>query len=284
MDKRILLPTDFSKNALNAIRYALDLYQDQNCDFYFLNAFMVNGYSIDNMMVPEPGERAYEAAKKHSEDEFVKLMDILELHSDNPKHRYHTISTYNSLLFAVKDTIAKKDIDIVVMGTKGATGANSVIFGTNTVDIMEKVTEAPVLAIPENVRFEVPKEIVFPTDYKTVFKRKELNYLLEIAKYHKAFIRILHIEKESQLSSQQRNNKELLEAILENYDHSFHTLTDLKVQSGISAFIDSRESDMIAFINRKHSFFGSLLAKPLVKEMGYHSKIPVLTLHDISKG
>ena len=53
MDKRILLPTDFSKNALNAIRYALDLYQDQNCDFYFLNAFMVNGYSIDNMMVPE---------------------------------------------------------------------------------------------------------------------------------------------------------------------------------------------------------------------------------------
>ena len=273
MDKRILLPTDFSKNALNAIRYALDLYQDQNGDFYFLNAFMVNGYSIDNMMVPEPGERAYEAAKKHSEDEFVKLMDILELHPDNPKHRYHTISTYNSLLFAVKDTIAKKDIDIVVMGTKGATGANSVIFGTNTVDIMEKVTEAPVLAIPENVRFEVPKEIVFPTDYKTVFKRKD-----------KAFIRILHIEKESQLSSQQRNNKELLEAILENYDHSFHTLTDLKVQSGISAFIDSRESDMIAFINRKHSFFGSLLAKPLVKEMGYHSKIPVLTLHDISQG
>lgn len=282
MDKRILLPTDFSKNALNAIRYALDLYKDQVCDFYFLNAFTVNGYSIENMMVPEPGERAYEASKKASEDEFVKLMDILELHPDNPKHSYHTISTFNSLLFAVKDTIAKKDIDIVVMGTKGATGADTVIFGTNTVDVMEKVTEAPVLAIPENVRFEAPKEIVFPTDYKTAFKRKELNYLLEIAKYHKAYIRILHIVKESRLSAEQRSNKELLETILQNYDHSFHTLTDLKVQSGISAFIDSRESDMIAFVNRKHSFFGSLLSKPLVREMGYHSKIPVLTLHDIS--
>ncbi len=42
MDKRILLPTDFSKNALNAIRYALDLYQDQTCDFYFLNVYQVN--------------------------------------------------------------------------------------------------------------------------------------------------------------------------------------------------------------------------------------------------
>jgi len=282
MDKRVLLPTDFSKNALNAIRYALDLYKGQNCDFYLLNAFTVNGYSIDNMMVPEPGERAYEASKKASEDEFAKLMDILELHGNNPKHNFHTISTYNSLLFAVKETIAKKDIDIVVMGTKGATGSNRVVFGTNAIDIMENVTEAPVLAIPENVRFEAPKEIVFPTDYKTAFKRKELNYLLEIAKYHKAAIRVLHIVKESRLSREQQSNKELLEAILENYDHSFHTLTDLKVQSGISAFIESRESDMIAFVNKKHSFFGSIFSRPLVKEMGYHSKIPVLTLNDIS--
>ena len=283
MDKRILLPTDFSKNALNAVRYALDLYKDQNCDFYFLNAFKVNGYSIDNFQVPEPGEISYETAKKASESKLATLIDLLEQHGKSLKHRFHTISTYNSLLFAVKDSIAKKDIDIVVMGTKGATDAKEIIFGTNTVDIMEKVTEAPVLAVPQNVRFEAPKEIVFPTDYKTAFKRKELNYLLEISKYHKAFIRILHIKKESELSAEQRSNKELLESILEHYDHSFHTLRDLKVQSGISAFVESRESDMIAFVNRRHTFFGSLFSTPLVKEIGYHSKIPVLTLHDISQ-
>lgn len=281
MAKRILLPTDFSKNALNAIRYALDLYKDQNCDFYLLNAFTVNGYSIENMMVPEPGERSFEASKKASQDEFAKLMDALKLHEENPKHTFHTIPTYNSLLFAVKDIIAKKDIDIVVLGTKGATSADTVVFGTNAVEIMENVTEVPVLVIPENVRFAAPKEIVFPTDYKAAFKRKELNYLLEIAKYHKAAIRVLHIVKKSKLSSEQRSNKELLESILENYDHSFHTLSDLKVQSGISAFIDSRESDMIAFVNKKHNFFENLFSKPLVKEMGYHSKIPVLTLNDI---
>ena len=282
MDKRILLPTDFSKNALNAIRYALDLFQDQTCDFYFLNAYQVNGYSIDTFLVPEPGEGAYEAAKLKSEQGFEKLMDMLELHNSNPKHSYHTISTFNSILYALKSTIAKHDIDMVVMGTKGMTGADSVIFGTNTIDAMEKVTECPVLAIPENVRFTAPKEIVFPTDYKTNFKRRELNYLLEIALYHKAVIRVLHIEKEAKLSRDQKSNKELLESILEGAEHSYHTLKDLKVQSGISAFIESRESDMIAFVNRKHKFFGSMLSRPLVKEMGYRSKIPVLTLHDIS--
>lgn len=282
MEKRILLPTDFSKNALNAIRYALDLYKDQSCDFYFLNAYQVNGYSIDTFMVPEPGEKAYEAARQESEKGFEKLMDILALHNDNPKHQYHTISTFNSLLHAIKTTIAKHDIDMVIMGTKGMTGADSVIFGTNTVDAMEKVTECPVMAIPEDIRFTAPKEIVFPTDYKTNFKRRELNYMLEIALYHKAAIRVLHIEKEHKLSRDQKSNKALLESILEGTEHSFHTLKDLKVQSGISAFIESRESDMIAFINRKHNFFGSMLSRPLVKEMGYHSKIPVLTLHDIS--
>lgn len=282
MEKRILIPTDFSKNALNAIRYAIDLYSGQIGNFYFLNAFHVNNYHVDNMMVPEPGDPVYEDSKEKSEENMFKLLDILKLHNDNPNHTYYTISTFNSLLYAIKDTIAKKDIDLVVMGTKGMTGADDVIFGTNAINIMEKVTECPVMAIPENVRFIPPKEIVFPTDYKTDFKRKELNYLIEIAKYHSATIRVLHVAEERELNGEQQSNKALLESILRNVDHSYHTLPDLKVQSGISAFINSRESDMIAFVNKKHSFFGGLWAKPLVKEMGYNSKIPVLALHDIT--
>ena len=130
MDKRILLPTDFSKNALNAIRYALGLYNDQTCDFYFLNAYQVSGYSLDSMMVPEPGEPGYEAAKLNSAQRFDHLMEVLRLHPDNPKHTYHTISTFNSLLNAIKDIIAKKDIDIVIMGTKGSTGSEKCSFLT----------------------------------------------------------------------------------------------------------------------------------------------------------
>ena len=68
MDKRVLLPTDYSKNALNAIRYALELYKNVLCDFYILNAFHVSGYTLDSMRVPETGEPYYEAAKEESEE------------------------------------------------------------------------------------------------------------------------------------------------------------------------------------------------------------------------
>ena len=281
MEKRILLPTDFSKNALNAIRYALALYADQQCDFYFLNVYQVDGYNLDNaMMVPEPGESAFEAAKSKSEHRFKELMEILNLNPKNPKHNYHTISTFSFLFEAVENTIARHDIDIIVMGTKGRTGSHTVIYGTNTINLMEEVTECPVLAIPEDVRFAPPKEIVFPTDYKTPFKRRELNYLIEIGKMYGTAIRILHVKEKEKLSQAQENNKELLEDILKNTSHSFHSLEGVKVHTGINAFIESRNSDMVAFLNKKHRFFGSMWSNPLVKELGYHSRVPVFTLND----
>lgn len=284
MDKRVLLPTDFSENALNAARFALNLYEDQTCDFYFLNVYQVDGYKLENaMMVPEPGERAFESAKAKSEMEFEKLLTVLRMHPQNSKHTYHTIPTFNSLLEAVKDSIAKKDIDIIIMGTKGDSGSRTTIFGTNTINLMEKITECPVMAVPKDFEFAPPKEIVFPTDYKTSFKRRELNYLIEIAKMHGTAIRILHIKDGAILTKIQLSNKELLESIFKDTDHSFHTLEDVKVHAGINAFIESRGSDMIAFLNKKHSFFSSILSNPLVKDLGYHSRIPVLALNDHSK-
>lgn len=279
MNKRILLPTDFSKNALNAVRFALDLYKTQSCDFYLLNAYQIRGYSIDTMMVPESGDSDYEAAKMESEQGFEKLMNMLWLHDDNPKHSFHTIATFNSLIYGLKSTIAKKDIDLIVMGTKGATDAKSLLFGTNAISVMEEITECPVLAIPEDCRYSALKEIVFPTDYKLAYKRRELNHLLEIAEMHKATIVVLHVGREEDLDRAQLANKEILECILENSNHEFHTLEKIKVHTGINTFIASRKSDMIAFMNRQHSYLEKILSKPLVEEIGRHYQIPILELN-----
>lgn len=282
MDKRILLPTDYSKNALNAIRYALDLYKDVRCDFYFLNAFHASGYSLDSLLVAEPGERYYEAAKLKSQNGMERLMEVLRLHPENDKHKFHTVCTFNTLLIAVEEVLKAKDIDIIVMGTKGITDSSSTILGTNTVGIMEKITQCPVIAVPAGFSFSAPKEIVFPTDFKTAFRRKELHYMFEIAKMHNSSIRVLHIEKEAELNTGQENNKALITDMMEGIDHSFHSLTKISVSQGIEAFIESRDSDMIAFLNRKHRFFSSILSNPLIKEIGYDSTIPILVLKDNS--
>ncbi|MCK8520950.1 universal stress protein [Aquimarina sp. D1M17] len=280
MKKKILLPTDFSKNAWNAIVYAIELYKNEACDFYVLNTFSTTGYALESMMVPEPGERLYEEAKEKSEIGLAKTLERLTFRDDNPDHKFFIVSQFNSLLDGIKDLIDKKDIELVVMGTKGDTDAATIVYGSNTVLIMEKVRNCPVLAIPNEASFQEPKEIVFPTDFKTSFKRRELQYLIEIAKINNAAIRILHISESDELTEEQQGNKQLLEENFENLEYSFHTLHNVDVRSGLSAFVESRESDMITFVNRKHSFFGSMFSKPMVKNLGYHSKVPVLALHD----
>ena len=281
MKKKILIPTDFSKNAWTALSYALELYKNEKCDFYLLNVFSVNAYATDNMMVPEPGEKSYEAAKKNSEESLEKLLKKLEYRDEYTNHQYFTISTFNALIESIKEIVEKKDIDLIVMGTKGATNAMDVVFGSNTIVTMENVRNCPVLAIPPDIIYQEPREIVFPTSFKTHFKRRELQHLIEIAKITNAPIRILHVATEDELSSNQKENKALLKEYFNGIDYSFHTLNNIDVQTGLNSFVQSRDSDMIAFINKKHNFFNSIFSRPMVKELGSHAKVPVLALHDL---
>lgn len=282
MDKRVLLPTDYSKNAWNAIRYAFELYKDVQCDFYLMNAFHVSGYNLDSMRIPEVGEPLYEAAKKEAEEGMERLMEMLKIHPENNKHKIHTIITFNSLSEAIRHVIEKKDIDIIIMGTKGVTDAKARIFGTNTVSVMERIRECPVIAVPNDFSVEPPKEIVFPTDYKSHFKKMKIEHLIEIAKLHEAKINVLHIDKnkDGKLSREEENNKQLLQEILDGTDYEMHFLSSVKVSKGINLFVESTHCNMIVFMNRKHLFFGSILSNPLVKEIGYDPKVPILELND----
>ena len=282
MDKRVLLPTDYSRNALNALRYAMQLYKDVQCDFYVLNAFQVSGYTLDSMMVPEPGERLYETAKKESHVKMERLMKMIKLYPENPKHKFHSINTFNSIVEAINHVIAAKDIDIIIMGTKGVTESRARIFGTNTVAVMERIKECPVMAVPVEYAFSPPKEILFPTDYKTDYKKREIGHLVEIAKLHGSKINVVHIDKDKdgKLSKTEEANQQLLQDILDGSDYEMHFLPGVKVSKGINLFMESTPCDMIAFLNRKHWFFGSMLSNPLVKEMGYDPTIPILELND----
>ena len=91
----------------------------------------------------------------------------------------------------------------------------------------------------------------------------------------------MHVAEEKTLDNKQIENKKLLEDILKNVDYSFHVLSSMDIPSAINCFIESRDSDMVAFINKKHAFFSSMLTQPLVKEIGYYSKVPILVMHDL---
>src|SRR5690606_22109405 len=136
----------------------------------------------------------------------------------------------------------------------------------------------PIMAIPSHVKYHGINEIVVPTSYEMDFRTEYFNFIKSFLKGNKASLRILHIEEDIALSEEQQIKKNSLETILKDTPHSFHHLAYVTVPIGIYCFTESRGSDMIAFLNKKHSFLENVILEPLYKNLGNYSQIPVLVL------
>lgn len=280
MSLRILIPTDFSKNAFNAIEYALALFREKPCDFYFLHTYFLPGYAKENFYSPKPTDADNEKQKKRAEARLHRFKARMKIYEKREVHHYNYLNEFGGFYDVMQQEVKNNNIDLIVMGTKGQTDSKSVILGSNAVNVMEKIRSCPTLAVPATVKFKKPNEIVLPTSFRTDYKQKEINTLLTIAKLTNAPIRVLHVQNRRVMIEARRKNKELLDSYLKGANYTHHTLYDIDLRTAVQAFVQSRESEMIAFVNKKHNFFGSVFSNPLVKELGMHTNIPLLAMHD----
>lgn len=281
MKKRILIPTDFSRNAHNAMKYAMELYKREYCEFFILHSYYLSGFSKDNLLIPEPTDDALAKVKVKSEKNIERLKVQMGFYDQNEKHTFNFLNEFGSFFDVIKKVVEREDIELVVMGTQGETDNKTVILGSNALNVMEKIRNCPVLAIPSTVLFKDPNEIVFPTSFRTHYKQKELATMVEISRLLNSPIRILHIQKDKALTKAQEENKQLLETILETASFTHHTLYNIDLREGVTSFVQSRESEMIAIVNKKHNFFGSIFSNPMAKELGKHTNVPLLAMHDL---
>ena len=280
--KNILIPTDFSENSWNAVKYALKFFKESECDFYLLHVTLIYNYaSGETPIMPLPAiEVIDKTILKQAKTQLKKLLKKIDLLPHNPKHHFYTLNNYDYFIDAVKAHVAEKNIDLIVMGTKGASGLKKMMIGSNTGDLITRV-KCPVLVVPENADFKVVKEIAFPTDFHLFYPTKILNDILEFVKMHNSTLRIVHItNKDEEFTEFQMENKEFLKNFFASEKHSFHRLTNKKIEEGIQCFVESRDIDMIVMIAKSLNIFQRLLFRPTVEEISYHTDIPFLVLHE----
>lgn len=280
MQKHILIPTDYSKNAFNALVYALELFANQECTFHIFHSYFLGRSSQGSLLFPEPEQHEYDALARFSSDSMGRLKTKVGLLTDNPKHTVHFDHKLGTLVESIDEKVKLEKIDLIIMGTRGITDDSKVAYGRNSVNVMESIRDCAVLAIPANVSYKKINEIVFPTNFKSQFIEKEIKTFVNIARQKNTPIRIVHMGKEADLSERQKNNRKQLEIYFEEVENTYHWREKLAVKEGVLSFVDERKSGMIAFVNRKHWFFGSVFSNPLVKSLGIHSKVPILALHD----
>lgn len=278
--RNILIPTDFSENAFNAIKYGLHLLKKNRCTIYLLHVNPLPPYSGAASSVRGKSQLLEESLLKDSRKNLQKLISRIEQLGLNAKHTFVPMSTYDFFVDTVKRESENKNIDLIVMGTKGASGLKKATLGSNTGDVITKI-KCPLLAVPEDASYQRPREIAFPTDFHINYDLKVLDTLLQVVEMNNSALRILHISKKGEdLSDEQLANKNFLDDYLKDVEHSFHSLTGTKLETAVQCFTESRDVDMIAMVAKNLNFFQRILFRPAVEEISYHTEVPFLVLHE----
>ncbi len=275
----VLIPTDFSENAWNAIKYGLQFFKSEPANFYLLHISIsdrqssaedtvANSIFFDIKLTSGIKEKLMEV-KKRIEDSFP-----------NTNHRFFALQEHTFFIEGIKRCIDEKSIDFILMGTKGASGIKEVTIGSKTGEVITRV-KCPTLVIPEKASYAPPKKIVFPTDFNSFFKNKILLTLAEIMAINEAELMVLHMSRtERELSPLQQENKSFLKDFLQDKPASFHFITEKNIENGLSEFIADNEVDMVAMVAKNINFFQRLLFKPSVTKISYHTRTPFLVLHE----
>jgi nucleotide-binding universal stress UspA family protein len=276
--KRILLPTDFSENSWNAIAYAMQLFKNEECTFYLLNAYTPVIYHVEYVLGYPAQFGLADAIKNTSQENLNHLvLRISEEIKNNPKHKIETYARFDTLISGIREFVDSHNIDLIVMGTKGATGAKEVLFGSNTIHVFKEL-KCSILAVPSNFSFEAPHEILFPTDLAVSFKNSHFTILKSIVKSNHARLNSMHVSVGYDLSELQKRNMMKLEAMFKNSAYLFHEVKNMNIVDAINEFQIKHKINLLVMINNKHSFFENLFFKNTINQIGFHLNVPLLVI------
>lgn len=278
--KNILIPTDFSENAHNAVRYALDYFADVSVNFYILHVSQKETFHR---------EEAYEGFFE-SDSEMQTLHNFSSLLKDEIKtcyslakssyHKFFPLHEDSNLVEAIRRQVAHYEIDYILMGTKGASTISTNEMGSNTFEVITKV-KCPILVIPGNARFKRVKNIAFVTDYNCIYRNKVIRTLSETIELHNTPLRILHVKSQNMgLTTSQTDNKGFLHYFFREKKHSFHFVENKNLETGIQDFVETWEISLISIVAKNLNFIERLLLRPAVKAVSYHTYVPFLVIHE----
>ncbi|KAA1242727.1 universal stress protein [Aquimarina sp. RZ0] len=275
--RNVLLPTDFSDNAWNAICYALQFFNNEECTFFLLHTYTPVSYSVVHLLENPMPYGLEDIAAMNSMSRLENIEKKIQEEHHNTKHHFKKISAFNVFINEIIDTINRFDIDLIIMGTKGATGAKEIFIGTQTMYTLKKV-KCPVIAVPSDFEYKKPKEVLFPTDYYLNPSNKYIPLVKDICNKQNSRFHILTAYYGVDLDQNQEETKAFLALFFKDNSHVFHTADGMDVEEAIEDFQQQYKIDLLVMIHNEHSFFENLLFKPVINQIAYHTNIPFLVI------
>jgi nucleotide-binding universal stress UspA family protein len=258
----VIVPVDFSETSLHAARYAAQLLTGH----YGVTMILYHGYG-----------KSSEAAGVTKSLEDLKA----ELIKDNIVKMEVLAHEEDDFVDGLEKAARHRRADLVIMGITGKSAIAQVFFGSNTLKMAERKV-CPVLIVPEHAEFKPLRNVMLTSDFKNTVETTPSVPIKDFLDVFNPQLHVVNVDKDHYISLTEDYEKEKqeLKQMFADYKPEFYFMRLYDVDEAINLFAESRNIDLIIAIQKNHSFIGKLLSGSRTKTLSYHSKLPILVMHE----
>lgn len=267
--KRILVPTDFSPIADNAMLHAIEIAEHFSSELFLYHVYYINkvDYNLDYPKEQQPYKKQVELSMNRTRLKFIEKITQKGL-------TLHTKVEEDSILSLFERKVNEYGIDLIVMGSKGASGIEKIIFGSIAATAL-KMAKIPVLVVPPKIIPRPLKHIILAMDYRPV-SQSALTPLQKLALKFGAKVTILSIDTKSN-----KDHSHIKHLSIDGVDTTYRKIAiDKSINQSIDTFIQKESCDLLCMVRREKGFFERLIKKSITESQVYNNRVPLLVLPD----
>ncbi len=271
--KTIIIPTDFSPAALNAVNYAADMAKAIDADlllfhvFYPFIAYTEVPPLTDPNILKENAELSINQLKKQLEHKCGNGLNI------------KTIVKMGTFINELESVCEDIQPYAVVMGSQGSSATDYRFFGSHSVHAMQQL-KWPVITVPRGAQFSEVKKIGLSFDFENEIDRDHLKGIKKMVQDFNAELHVLNISKKNQHSPHAIFESGVLMELLSPINHEYHFIINENIDEGIIDFAEKNNIDLLIVMPKQHNLLDKLIHGSHTKQLVLHSHVPVMALQD----
>ncbi|MCP4457390.1 MAG: universal stress protein [Cytophagales bacterium] len=269
--KTLLIPTDFSETSEAAIDFGMQLAERHGYDVILQHSVeFVPTYEA--MYIDAINVRSF--TQEIVEDCEIRLDNLVRKHNQSQVKVTKRLMV-GSLISDLQSLVKVEQIDLIVMGTRGASGLKEFFVGSNTEKVV-RLVNCPVISIPEKTKFKEVRKILVPVDMREL-RPKFLNKISKFQQLFAASIEFIWVKTPHSIESSELVT-DALNSLLSKYEiasSSFSIIRDIFPDEGIIKYSKESDADMIAMATHARRGLAHLFSGSLTEDVLNHLNIPL---------
>ena len=271
--KTILIPTDFSETAKNAVRYGAAFASSIHAQ----KIILYNAYAMPFSTEMTWALIESEELKKSSEKALNETEELIRpLCGDSI-----IIEKYADFGFVgqrINDVAAEVHADLIVMGITGGGKFEQAFFGSNALAAVHN-TKLPLLIIPPDATWKAVDKIAWACDFHNVKQTTPLHIIEHILGLTKASLHVVHNDPSYKNFDPEIIQENLhIHEFFEGKAYEFALLQDKNLSNAINQYVADKGINWLIVVPQKHGWLSSIFTKSHTSELAFHTHIPMLCL------